>query len=152
MAVAEPFPGLDVLLVEDNEDDVEIVRRLLARSGLPARLEVATDADEARALLLDRVRFNASLQRVVLLDLQLPSEDGRDILRWMQTQPKLSALHAVVLTSSADFDHINECLELGCRMYLLKPLDIADIANIVWGIRRHWQNGSGSGRPYLRAA
>lgn len=152
MTDTEPFPGLDVLLVEDNEDDVELVRRLLARSGLNARLHVATDIDEARQLLLDRVRPNAELQRVVLLDLELASADGRDILRWMQTQPKLGSLNAVVLTSSSEYHRINECLELGCRMYLLKPLDLADIANIVWGLRMHWQDETTSNDRTLEAA
>ena len=144
MTATEPLVGLDVILIEDNEDDVELVRRLLARSGLSARLHVAMDADQARELLLGCGASNNYEQRVVLLDLQLPSEDGREILRWMRTEPKLGSLHAVVVTSSSEHERISECLELGCRMYLLKPIDIADVANIVWGIRRLWGRVQGT--------
>ena len=138
------LPALDIILVEDNEDDVEQVRRVLARSGLDARLLIAMDGQEARDVLSKAKRASEApgkgtqRYRLVLLDLHLPQVDGRDLLRWMKAEPALRSVPVVVLTGSAAQELIRECMELGCQMYLLKPIDIADIANIVWSIARFW--------------
>ena len=150
-----PLPSLDIILVEDNEDDVEQVKRVLARSGLDARLLIALDGQEARDVLSRAKRASEApaegpqRSRLVLLDLQLPQADGRELLRWMKAEPALRSVPVVVLTGSAAQEPIRECLELGCQMYLLKPIDIADIANIVWGVGRFW---TGSAAPAQKAA
>ena len=149
------LPALDIILVEDNEDDVEQVRRVLARSGLDARLLIAMDGQEARDVLSKAKRASEApgkgtqRYRLVLLDLHLPQVDGRDLLRWMKAEPALRSVPVVVLTGSAAQELIRECMELGCQMYILKPIDIADIANIVWGVGRFW---TGPAVPAQKAA
>ena len=87
MSDLQQLPSLDIILVEDNEDDVEQVRRVLARSGLDARLLIAMDGQEARDVLSRAKRASEApaegpqRSRLVLLDLQLPQADGRELLR-----------------------------------------------------------------------
>ena len=134
---------LDVLLVEDNDDDVEAVRRVFARMGLEARLRVARDGQEGLDLLFgdDRARLgvdSTSRLPVVLLDLSLPRIGGLDLLRCMKADPGLRAVPTVVLSGSAEPERMWECLHTGCNLYVLKPMNIADVANIVSGAQRYW--------------
>jgi CheY-like chemotaxis protein len=139
--VTAPQPGpLEILLVEDNDDDVEAVRRILARSGIASELHWARDGEEALAFLARR--RHAARVGLVLLDLFLPRMDGLDILRAIRGDWTLAAIPVVVLTGSAGDTAIRECLELGSKMYLLKPLDVADVANILQGVRRYWARGA----------
>jgi CheY-like chemotaxis protein len=152
-ALMREIDELDVLLVEDNEDDVEQVRRLFARSAIEARLTVARDFCEARLLLARLGRSGRKRRSVVMLDLRLSPDDGRDILRWIKREPRLRSLPVVMLTSSPDTDHIEECFELGSEMYLIKPIDAADIANVVWGMQNFWGEAAEDARsPRQRAA
>lgn len=130
-----------LLLIEDNEDDVEIVRRTLGRSGAGARLRVVRDATQAMQALRASAREEPGGAIVVLLDLLLPVVDGIDVLRAIREDQSLRDTPIVVLTGSSDIDLLRRCMALGTNMYLLKPLNVADVMNILLGVRRYWGPG-----------
>ncbi len=129
-----------ILLVEDNEDDVEIARRTIARSGVAARLVVARDGREALASLRNAFNGSSSAPAVMLLDLLLPAFHGTDVIREIRSDPRLACIPIVVVTGCTDLGLLHECVELGTNMYVLKPLNVADVVNILVGVKKFWSS------------
>ena len=134
---------IEVLLVEDDEDDAALAERVLAKSGVAVRLHIARNGQEARDFLnrrkvRDPSTGESSPPDLVLLDMNMPLVGGLDVLRQMKADPSLRTIPVVVLTGEADQDLMHECMELGINMYLVKPLEIADIISIVVGVRKRW--------------
>ncbi len=129
-----------VLLVEDNEIDAEIVRRVFDRSEVAVRLQVARDGEEALDVLYRRPgRGDAEpAPRLVLLDLRLPGLDGRDVLRRMKSDPELCAIPVAVLTGMTGDRSMLECFRLGGNMFFVKPMSGADAAHIVRVAQQYW--------------
>jgi CheY-like chemotaxis protein len=132
-----------ILFIEDNDDDVEMVKRTLGRSGVPARLRLVRDAAEAMQTLRATARDDPDGQMVVLLDLLLPAAHGLDVIEAIRTDERLADTPIVVLTGSSDVGLLRRCMELGTNMYLLKPLNVADVMNILVGVRRYWRSTEG---------
>jgi two-component system response regulator len=111
---------LEILLVDDNPADVELTRAALQDSGIPHRLSVAADGVEAMERLCgdDRPRPD-----IVLLDLNLPRKDGRDVLSDIRRDPALRRLAVAVLTSSQAEEDILRSYDLQATGYLTKPVD-----------------------------
>ncbi len=114
-----------ILLIEDNEDDVFLMRRALKKSGLAWSMQVATDGQIALDYLAgagafaDRTQF--PIPALVFLDLKLPYMDGFDVLAWIRSQPALAEIPVVILTSSPEERDQKRATELGARAYLIKP-------------------------------
>ena len=133
---------LNILLIEDNDDDVEAVRRVFARNGVAARFRVVGDGQQALDVLFPD-RRGSRLQEVwsphlILLDLHLPRTAGLEVLRRLKADPDRRSIPIVVLSGSAGNDVIAECMAIGTNMYLLKPMDIGDVANVMIGLQRYW--------------
>jgi CheY-like chemotaxis protein len=113
-----------VLLVEDDEDDVFILRRAIAALELPVALQIAKNGDEAVDYLggqngfEDRNQF--PMPDLVFLDLKMPGRDGFDVLAWRRDQPGLSMPFAI-LSSSPEERDMKRARELGADCYLIKP-------------------------------
>jgi len=125
-----PSPSLDVeklpvLVVEDNDDDVFILRRAFKDAQLNNPIHVVTDGEEAVDFLAGDGKFANRSQYpfpvLVLLDLKLPLKSGLEVLEWIQGQPFCSELNVIVLTSSAEERDITKAYHLGARSYLTKP-------------------------------
>jgi CheY-like chemotaxis protein len=114
-----------VLLIEDNADDVFLMRRALKKSGLTWSMQVVTDGQEALNFLAgsgkyaDRAQF--PVPSLVFLDLKLPYVPGFDVLAWMQKHPTLRCIPVVVLTSSPEERDQRWARDLGARGYFTKP-------------------------------
>src|SRR5882672_7903883 len=100
-----------ILIAEDREDDVFLIRRSLEKANVFNPLQVVGSGEETIAYLKGEGRFaNRSeypLPGLLLLDLKMPRTDGFEVLRWIRQQPGLKALRVVVLTSSEDMRDIN---------------------------------------------
>src|SRR5947209_16596546 len=101
-----------ILLVEDREDDITLVRRALRKGYIDNPLQVVRTGEEALAYLKGEGkygnRFEHPLPDLILLDLKLPGLDGFDVLQWVRQHPTLYALRVVVLTSSEDMRDVNQ--------------------------------------------
>jgi two-component system response regulator len=115
---------LRVLLVEDDEDHVFLVRRALADlAGAEVAVEVAGDGEQAVERLA-RARFSpGGPPQLVLLDLKMPRMDGLEVLRRIRADEAAAALPVVVLTSSERQDDREEALRLGATWFVCKPTD-----------------------------
>lgn len=131
-----------ILLVEDNGDDVALVRRAFRRAGITTRLEVVGDGDAAVDYLQgsgpwsDRQAW--PLPRLLLLDLKLPRRSGLEVLQWVRGQPALRALVVVVLTSSRENTDLRRAYAAGANSYLVKPVDFDDLLRMVQTLELYW--------------
>ena len=135
----EMLRALSILLVEDNEIDVEITKRVIAKSGIAVSFQVARDGEEALEILSQTpARGDHQRPKLILLDLRLPGIDGWEILRRIKNNAELCAIPVAVLTGLSDTKLMMECLELGGNMYFVKPITERDAASLLPAIRKYW--------------
>ena len=131
-----------VLIVEDNANDLLLIKKALKRTNLHNPIEVVRDGESALDYLLGKGEFadrnRYPLPELVLLDLNLPKYSGFEVLEKLGSQPDLSRLPVVVLTSSARPADINRAYDLGANSYLVKPDRFEDLVKLVDGINLYW--------------
>jgi CheY-like chemotaxis protein len=131
--------AVDILLVEDNPGDVELAREALRECKIHNNLHVVADGLEASAFL-HRTGAFASRPRpdIILLDLNLPKRDGRDLLREIKEDKDLKQIPVVILTTSAAEEDILRSYTLHANCYVTKPLGIDQFLQVVRAIENFW--------------
>jgi two-component system, chemotaxis family, response regulator Rcp1 len=128
-----------ILLVEDSVADVRLMQEVLRETGLPHQLVVAGDGE--RALRVLRGEGDYSGQRapdLVLLDLNLPGMDGRQVLRTIKQDPALRRTPVLILSTSTAESDIIASYEAHANCYLSKPVDLSDFFRLAEAIRDFW--------------
>jgi chemotaxis family two-component system response regulator Rcp1 len=130
---------IEVLLVEDNPGDVRLTREALKEGKIRNNLHVAKDGVEALAFLR-REGPNAGAPRpdVILLDLNLPRKDGREVLTEVKRDPALRQIPVVILTSSQAEEDICRAYDLHANCYISKPVDLDQFIKVVKSIEDFW--------------
>jgi two-component system, chemotaxis family, response regulator Rcp1 len=130
---------VEILLVEDNPGDVELTREALDIANVANRLHVVDDGADAIDFLLRRGRFtNAPQPDIILLDLNLPNKDGRQVLSEIKADANLAQIPIVVLTTSQDDEDILRAYQLHANCYIAKPIDFNQFLRIVSAIEQFW--------------
>jgi two-component system, chemotaxis family, response regulator Rcp1 len=128
-----------VLLIEDNEGDVALIRQGCTTSPRPVDLQVMQDGAEALDFLFRRGTHTQVLTPdLILLDLQLPQKTGFEILQELEQDPDLKFLPVVVVTGSNNKADVNRCYELGANAYVVKPSDPGQYIAFVQAIIEFW--------------
>jgi CheY-like chemotaxis protein len=131
-----------ILLVEDSPEDFEATRRAFRKSGLKNPLVRCEDGDQALDYLYRRGEYAdpASSPRpgVILLDLNLPGTDGRQVLNEIKRDERLHDIPVVVLTTSADERDISACYRAGANSYIQKPVDIDGFMKAIERLNGYW--------------
>ena len=122
---------IHILLAEDNDGDVFLVRRALEKQGLQHELTVARNGEEA-IKLLDHAGRDADFEApdLIVLDLNLPKVDGAQLLLRIRKSPLLGATPVIILTSSDSPKDRESALELGANMYFRKPTDLQSFMHL----------------------
>jgi chemotaxis family two-component system response regulator Rcp1 len=129
----------EVLLVEDNPGDVLLTQEALADAKLHVALSVVADGVEALDFLGRRGAYeNAPRPDLILLDLNLPRKDGREVLEEIKTDPALCRIPVVVLTTSQAEQDIVRTYTLHANAYVTKPVDLDQFITIVHAINQFW--------------
>ena len=130
---------IDVLLVEDNPGDVRLTQEALKEGKLLINLSVATDGLEALAFLRrEGTHGEAPTPDLILLDLNLPKKDGREVLQEIKTDDQLKRIPVVVLTTSEADADILETYGNHANCYLTKPVDMGQFLEIVMILEEFW--------------
>lgn len=129
----------EILLVEDNPGDVRLIEIALQRAGIDATLNVVRDGESALAFLRKEPPFEGKpTPTLVLLDLNLPGIDGRDVLSAVKRDPVLRRLPVVVLTSSQAEADVIRAYELHANSYISKPSTLSGLQQAVQAIHAYW--------------
>jgi CheY-like chemotaxis protein len=130
---------IDVLLVEDNPGDVRLTMEALKDGKVRNDLYVARDGVEAMAFLHREGQYTeVPRPDLVLLDLNLPRKDGREVLAEMKTDETLRRIPVVVLTTSQAEEDILKTYDLHANCYITKPVDLDQFIQIVQSIEEFW--------------
>jgi CheY-like chemotaxis protein len=131
-----------ILVVEDNEVDLLLIRRAFAKAKVLNPLFSVNSGEEAIAYFKGAPPFanrqEYPLPDLVLLDLNLRGLSGLEVLKWVRDQPGLRALRVVMLTGSAATEDINKAYQLGANSFLVKPMDFDSFVQIAGAVAGYW--------------
>ena len=131
--------AIEILLVEDNPGDVRLTREALREGHVRNNLSVAKDGAEALAMLRREPQYGeAARPDLVLLDLNLPRLDGRQVLAEMKGDPNLRRIPVVVLTTSKAEEDVLRSYDLHANSYITKPVDFDQFIKVVHSIEEFW--------------
>jgi CheY-like chemotaxis protein len=135
-----------VLYADDDENDQFLMERAFEKLQLAYPLKTVADGKQAIAYMAGSPpytdREKNPLPSLVMLDLSMPGKTGHDVLQWIRTQPNLSRLPVVVLTSSNQESDIHRAYLLGANGFMIKPGDPEELLKIVKAIEQHWLSGN----------
>ena len=131
--------GIDVLLVEDSPGDIRLTQEAFRAANSDIRLHVAMDGVEALAFLgQEGEHKNAPRPDLILLDLNLPKKDGREVLKHIRSDEGLKSIPTVILTTSDAAIDINQSYKLQANSYLSKPVQLDKFESVVRSINDFW--------------
>jgi CheY-like chemotaxis protein len=139
MASGTLMTSVEILLVEDNLADVRLTQETLKEEKLNNNLNVVNDGVEALAFLRREGQYiNAVRPDLILLDLNLPRKDGREVLAEIKNDPDLKTIPVVVLTISEAEKDVLQSYRLYANCYIVKPLDLNQFSMVVKSIQNFW--------------
>lgn len=137
--LSEQGRPINILLVEDNEPDVVLTQEAFKEAKISNDLFVVADGVEALDFLRRRGQYSdAPRPDLVLLDLNLPRKDGRSVLEEIKSDPDLTSIPVVILTTSSDEKDVLRAYTSHANCYIIKPVDFLQFMNIVRTIEGFW--------------
>lgn len=131
--------SIEILLVEDSPGDIRLTREALRDTKIANHLHIVNDGEAAMAFLRRQPPYeNAPVPDLVLLDLNLPKKDGREVLAEVKGDPALRRIPVVVLTTSQAEQDIARSYDLHANCYVTKPVDLDQFVQIVLAIENFW--------------
>lgn len=129
----------EILLAEDKEDDVELTRVGFKKSKLLLNLHHVKDGEQCLAFLRKQGEYaNVPTPDLLLLDLNMPRMDGREVLAEMVADETLRSIPVVVLTTSAQDEEILKMYKLRCSSYIVKPVDFEKFLHVIRSLADYW--------------
>ena len=139
MSVKVKERPLEILLVEDNLADVRLLAEVLKEGKDYHRMNVVTNGVEAMSYLNRKGKFSdAPRPDIILLDLNLPKKDGREVLKEIKSDKKFKRIPVVVLTTSDSEEDISKSYEYHANCYITKPVDLDQFIQVVNAIESLW--------------
>lgn len=131
----------NVLLVEDNEGDIILTIEALKELDFKINVSVVRDGEEALYFLKKEAEFaDAPTPSLVLLDINLPKIDGKQVLSYIKTTSTLKHIPVIMLTTSSSQLDINEAYNSHANCYLTKPVNLENFFALVTSLQKHWLN------------
>lgn len=131
-----------LLVVEDSDDDFHATTRAFKKAGLSNPVQRCTNGDQVLDYLYRRGEFadpaKSPRPGLILLDLNLPGTDGREVLRVLKSDPVLHSLPVIVLTTSIAEQDIQRCYDYGANSYVQKPVDLQGLVVAMTRLKEYW--------------
>lgn len=130
---------IDILLVEDNPGDIRLTKEAFKDGKIKNELNVVMDGEEAVLYLKKKDKYvNASTPDIILLDLNLPKKDGREVLAEIKSDPELKCIPVIILTTSSAQSDILNTYSHHANCYIMKPVDFNQFINVIRTIENFW--------------
>lgn len=130
---------IEILMVDDNPGDIDLARESLKEAKLINRLHAVVDEEEAMAFLRKQGEHStAPRPDLILLDLNLPKMDGREVLAEIKKDLNLMSIPVVILTASASEEDVLKTYNLHANCYITKPIDFQQFSKVVGAIEGFW--------------
>lgn len=130
---------IEILLVEDDDDDVLLMRKTLEKDRIANHIHRVQDGVEAIAFLRKEGKYaDAVRPDLILLDLNMPRMDGREVLKNIKEDPELRIIPVVVLTTSDDQRDVLKSYEHQANSYVTKPVDLLQFRRVLQSIKEYW--------------
>jgi two-component system response regulator len=131
--------SIEILLIEDNPGDADLAREALENSKVHNTLNVVQDGEAAMAFLRRKGQYaSAPRPDLILLDLNLPKKDGREVLAEVKADADLKIIPVVILTTSKAEEDILKSYNLHANCYITKPIDLNQFVKVVHAIEEFW--------------
>lgn len=131
-----------ILLVEDSPEDAEATLRAFKKAGVANPIHHCTDGDDALDYLHQRGLYaeigSAPRPSIILLDLNMPGTDGREVLAEIKQDERLHKIPVIVLTTSSDERDIEKCYQIGANSYIRKPVDLDGFMAAIQSLKHYW--------------
>lgn len=128
-----------ILLVEDNKADIRLIEEALKNSAISYQMVIARDGMDAMAYLRQEGEYAESPRPdLIVLDLNLPKKDGREVLAEIKTDAKLKRIPVIVLTTSRNEDDVHQSYDLNANCYITKSRNLSQLFAIVKRIEEFW--------------
>lgn len=135
-------PNHLILIVEDSDVDYETTLRAFKEANMANPIQRCEDGEEALDYLFQRNQYSHSDKSprpdLILLDLNLPGTDGRDVLKEIKNNAELKKIPVIVLTTSSDEKDINKCYQVGANSYIQKPVDLQGFFEAIQRLNDFW--------------
>lgn len=133
------MPEIHILLVEDNEGDIVLTLEALKEAKLKNKISVVRDGEEALQFLYKEGRFSVEdLPQLILLDINLPKIDGKEVLMRVKSDPDLKKIPIVILTTSSSERDILEAYDNYANCYITKPVDLDQFLAVIHTVEDFW--------------
>ena len=130
---------IEILLVEDSPEDADLTIEIFGRAKVLNRIHIVEDGVEAMQFLRRQGSYaNEARPDLILLDLNLPRKDGREVLAELKGDPDLKLIPVVVLTTSAADEDILRIYALSANCYVTKPVNLQEFAKVIQSIEMFW--------------
>jgi len=137
--LAESSRPAEILHVEDDDGFAELTQEIFKRTKLPIKIHRVKDGEDCLAFLRKEGKFaNAPFPDMILLDLNMPRMDGREVLEEICRDKKLRHLPVIILTTSADEQEILQMYQLRCNSYIVKKIDFSQYKRAIEVISDYW--------------
>ncbi|HVO98898.1 MAG TPA: response regulator [Bryobacteraceae bacterium] len=134
-----PQNPVEILLVEDNPGDIRLIQEAFKEGGVSSRLNIARDGEQALAFLRREGSFSKSPRpAIILLDLNLPRKDGREVLAEIKKDKALRQIPVVILSTSTAIEDVHRAYDLHANCYVSKPLDVETLVQLGKSLEEFW--------------
>jgi CheY-like chemotaxis protein len=131
-----------ILIAEDQEDEILLIRRAFEKAKIVNPLHFVRDGQDVITYLKGEGRYSDRaefpLPSLLLLDIKMPRLDGFEVLKWVRKQPGLAELRIIVLTASQDVRDVNKAYLLGANSFLVKPVDFNQFVDLSIALHGYW--------------
>lgn len=133
------FEDLEILLVEDNEGDIRLTIEAFKEAKIRNHIRVVRDGEEALAYLKKEAGY-ADMQTpdIILLDINLPKVDGKEVLHELKNDPMLKSIPVIMLTTSSAESDVQESYANHANSYVIKPVDLDKFMEVIRSIEEYW--------------
>lgn len=139
-----PSEFLPIIYIEDKTTDAEALRQAFAQTRVRNELMLLRDGESAKAYLQTVVGGGTLAPALALIDLNLPGMSGLELIKWIRDQPALKGMPIVALAAVYNYDELERGYDLGANLYLLKPREIRQWADLVFRLQGYWSTQADS--------